>query len=139
MALVEDRASARPSREPLGGAASCWGCCLGAAACSAALAARAAFLRYREAIDGVLVETVFGSPSRAQVIKVLLDDFQSAGTAILALDFARDFPATEPDALRGWLAGRATRAGVASYLAEDGAFDRLSPPIMGPQPDRQPR
>ena len=101
--------------------------------------AQAAFQRYREAIDGVLVETVFGSPSRAQVIQVLLDDFQSAGTAILALDFVRDFPAIEPAALRGWLAGRAARDGIVSYLAEDGAFDRLSPPIKGPQPDRQPR
>lgn len=94
----------------------------------------ATFARYRSAIDGILIESVFAAGGDAPAIRVLHEEFASQGVPVLTVDFADT--ATMPLAeFRARTAQRAISEGFAPYIADDAAFNRLYPPILVNQAD----
>ncbi|MBC7674659.1 MAG: hypothetical protein H7173_01180, partial [Rhodoferax sp.] len=86
------------------------------------------FDRYRSAIDGILIESVFASGGDDTTISALHDDFASTGIPVLTIDFA-DAAQNAPTAeTRATIAKRALAEDFTPYIADDAAFNRLYPP-----------
>ena len=89
-----------------------------------------AFERYRNAIDGVLAESMLGPVPQNAVIEVLRDDYASHGVSVLTLDFLSNaLSSLPPDEFRNTVVALATEAGFLPYIADDETFNRLYPPI----------
>ena len=87
------------------------------------------FDRYRSAIDGILIESVFASGGDAAAITVLHEEFASNGMPVLTIDFAdaaTEVPSTE---VRVAIGKRAISEGFVPFVADDATFSRLYPPI----------
>ena len=90
------------------------------------------FSRYRAALDGILIESVFAAGGDLHAISALQEDFASEGVPILTIDFG-DADGRSADALRADIRHQAQRLGFTPYVADDAAFNRLYPPIpVGP-------
>ena len=87
------------------------------------------FDRYRAALDGILIESVFADGGNAAVINVLHEDFASVGLSVLTIDFADTAEKLPLADFRSAIGARAATEGFASYVADDAAFNRLFPPI----------
>lgn len=86
------------------------------------------FDRYRSAIDGILIESVFASGGDDTTISALHDEFASTGIPVLTIDFA-DAAQNAPTAeTRATIAKRALAEDFTPYIADDAAFNRLYPP-----------
>ena len=87
------------------------------------------FDRYRSAIDGILIESVFASGGDAAAIAVLQEEFASKGMPVLTIDFADAAAEVPSSETRVAIGKRATSEGFAPYVADDATFNRLYPPI----------
>lgn len=91
-----------------------------------------AFERYRNAIDGVLVENMLGPVPQDAAIEVLHKDYARHGVSVLTLDFLSNTDSClPPDAYRHTIVARAAEAGFLPYVTDDETFNRLYPPISG--------
>ncbi|MFP4239065.1 MAG: endo alpha-1,4 polygalactosaminidase [Rhodosalinus sp.] len=77
------------------------------------------FERYRDEIDGLLVEDAFGGADHPDLHAALREDFLAAGRPVLAVEFGPSAPAA---------VSRALALGYVPYVAPGLAFDRLAPP-----------
>ena len=84
--------------------------------------------RYRSAIDGVLIESVFASGGDNTTIAALHDEFASTGIPVLTIDFADAAKTTPTAETHATIAKRALAEGFTPYIANDAAFNRLYPP-----------
>lgn len=87
------------------------------------------FDTYRNAIDGILVESLFTPEPQAAAVAVLAEDYVSVGTPVLDVEFASLSPDLGPAEFRGLVARRTAALGAVGYIAETQAFDHLAPPI----------
>lgn len=94
---------------------------------------KAAFARYLEGIDAIMVENVSAPDTHAHTTEALQEDYRSHGVAVLSLDIATQFPGQEPDAVRALIAEKATQTGFYPYVTADNVFNQVYPPMKMPQ------
>jgi uncharacterized protein (TIGR01370 family) len=98
----------------------------------ASLPSSEVFARYRAALDGILIESVFAAGGDALAIAALQEDFASDGVPVLTIDFA-DAAALPADTLRADIRHRAAALGFAPYVVDDATFNSLYPAMpVGP-------
>lgn len=86
------------------------------------------FDRYRAAIDGILIESVFAAGGNTVAIAALQQDFAAEGIPVLTIEFA-DAAGPEGEAAVTAAKTRAASEGFAAYVAQDAMFNRLYAPI----------
>lgn len=87
--------------------------------------AEALFVRYRGALDGILIESAFGSGATDQTQATLKNRYLENGVSVLTVDFASQLVGPSDVAIRMSLELQAQLAGFVPYLADNDAFDRL--------------
>jgi len=87
--------------------------------------------RYLEAIDGILVESVFGSGENAVTHQALAERYSKRGISVLTVDFADQVGAVTQRPFREYVQSRAAGLGFVPYAVDDPMFDRLYPPLTG--------
>ena len=83
---------------------------------------RAAFNRYRAAIDGIMIEDGFGGADTPVLHTALQEDYLAKDIPVLSLDFAAKAQTED-------MVNRAQVKGYAPYIVLDGSFSSLEPPV----------
>ncbi|MBC7738362.1 MAG: endo alpha-1,4 polygalactosaminidase [Candidatus Saccharibacteria bacterium] len=87
------------------------------------------FDRYRQALDGVMIEDAFGAADNPDLHLALAEDYLSAGLPVLSLDFV---PSTATGGLQAdQITALAQQKHYVPYIAPGPAFDRLAAPFDG--------
>jgi uncharacterized protein (TIGR01370 family) len=85
---------------------------------------------YLDSIDAILVENALSRENIASIAEVLRKEYLRRGKPVLSVDYwsAAEAPA-DFDRFRERIAAAARENGFAAYVAADGLFDRLYPPL----------
>jgi len=90
---------------------------------------RPLFERYAAALDGLLIESLFAPGAMDTARRAAKEDFAARGISVMTIDFLTDFDAKSQATARAELIRRAVETGFCPYVAPDGRFDRLAPPV----------
>ncbi len=98
-----------------------------------AVARHADFDAYVSAIDGIAMESMFGTEMDVATVAALRENFVSAGLPVLTIDYNSKHPEIPSEAFRAMIAAQATEQGFVPYVSGDETFSRLDPPILVPR------
>jgi len=87
------------------------------------------FERYAAALDGLLIESLFAPGASDTARTAAREDFAVRGISVMTIDFLTDVDAGSEATARAELIRRALESGFCPYVAQDGRFDRLAPPV----------
>lgn len=92
---------------------------------------KALFDGYREALDGILMESVLARGGDRGAITALQEDYEALGIPVMAVDFLDSATPAGGSAerTRQKILRLAERKGFAAYVAEDALFNRLYAPV----------
>ena len=86
------------------------------------------FARYRDALDGIMIEDAFGAADHPDLHLALAEDYLSAGLPVLSLDFVPP-PAAAGGLQADQIVALARQKHYVPYIAPGPAFDRLAAPF----------
>jgi uncharacterized protein (TIGR01370 family) len=88
----------------------------------------ATFKAYREAIDGIMIESVMAARQEV-ALQALEEDYVRFGVPVLGVEFLSFFPNLSRAEVAAEITARTDRLGFSPYLAPDPLFNRLEPPL----------
>lgn len=86
---------------------------------------------YYRAIDGILVESMFGVGASDAVHERLNEQYLKRGISVMTVDFVDQFPFFSEKFSREVVSLRARLRGYVPYVASDALYNRLAPPQTG--------
>jgi uncharacterized protein (TIGR01370 family) len=95
-----------------------------------AVARHAEFDAYVSAIDGIAMESMFGTEVDVATVAALRENYVSAGLPVLTIDYNSRHPEIPSEDFRAMVGAQATEQGFVPYVSGDETFSRLDPPIL---------